>query len=314
MVALVVAVTQGGAVAEPKPTVAQAKAKLRSLEDKADKAVDQYNAANERLKRAKKTYTSLNGDYKRQRAKVEDLRAGIVNLAVSAYQGGDVMVGMAGLTTAQDPQSVLSGLATLNQLAAERAGAVEGYEDALKGLESRWSKAKDAYADAKDELADFRKHKTAVEKLVGEQERLLRRLNAYQVGNPNSTGIKYTGPASGDALSALQFAFGQVGKPYRYGGTGPGAYDCSGLTQAAWGAGGVHLPRTAAQQWSWGASRRVSMDELEPGDLLFTAGLGHVGIYAGNGKMVHAPQTGDVVKVVTLDSYGRGRFVGAVRP
>ena len=134
------------------------------------------------------------------------------------------------------------------------------------------------------------------------------------MGDTNSPGIKYTGPASGDALGALQFAYAQVGKPYRYGGTGPGAYDCSGLTQAAWRAAGVSLPRTSAQQWAWGASRRVSMDELQPGDLLFSAGLGHVAMYAGNGEMVHAPRTGDVVKVVTLDSYGRSRFVGAVRP
>ncbi|MGW4800129.1 C40 family peptidase, partial [Nonomuraea sp. NPDC004297] len=77
---------------------------------------------------------------------------------------------------------------------------------------------------------------------------------------------------------------------------------------------GVTLPRTTYTQWSWGAGRRVDLDAVKPGDLLFSRGLGHMGIYAGGGKMVHAPQTGDVVKVVDLDDYWRGRLVGAVRP
>jgi cell wall-associated NlpC family hydrolase len=113
---------------------------------------------------------------------------------------------------------------------------------------------------------------------------------------------------------ALQFAFGQVGKPYQWGGTGPASFDCSGFSQASWAKAGVHLPRTTYAQWAWGASRRVSLDALQPGDLLFSRGLGHMGMYVGGGKMIHAPRTGDVIKVVALDDYWRGRLLGAVRP
>ncbi|MFG1694630.1 C40 family peptidase [Nonomuraea sp. NPDC049309] len=84
--------------------------------------------------------------------------------------------------------------------------------------------------------------------------------------------------------------------------------------QAAWRAAGVNLPRTTYTQWAWGASRRVPLAAVQPGDLLFSKGLGHMGMYVGDGKMIHAPQTGDVVKVVTLDAYWRNRLVGAVRP
>ncbi|MFC7587587.1 C40 family peptidase [Nonomuraea antimicrobica] len=73
------------------------------------------------------------------------------------------------------------------------------------------------------------------------------------------------------------------------------------------------LPRTTWQQWAWGANRKVDLDDLQPGDLIFSEGLGHVSIYAGNGDIVHAPQTGDVVKVVKLSAYGRN-LVGAIRP
>ncbi|WP_433249503.1 C40 family peptidase [Streptosporangium sp. CA-135522] len=100
------------------------------------------------------------------------------------------------------------------------------------------------------------------------------------------------------------------------GGEGPGSYDCSGLVQAAWRRAGLDLPRTTWEQWSWGASRRVPLDlnRLQPGDLLFSKGLGHMGMYAGGGKMVYAPPTGDIVKVVDLDDYWWGRLLGAVRP
>ncbi|WP_431922364.1 C40 family peptidase [Nonomuraea jabiensis] len=76
-----------------------------------------------------------------------------------------------------------------------------------------------------------------------------------------------------------------------------------------WRQGGVELPRTTYTQWNWGAGRRVPLDQLQPGDLLFSKGLGHMGMYAGNGKMVHAPQTGDVIKISTLDDYWRNRLL-----
>jgi cell wall-associated NlpC family hydrolase len=118
------------------------------------------------------------------------------------------------------------------------------------------------------------------------------------------------------AAAALEFAKSQVGKPYVWGATGPDAYDCSGLTGAAYAAAGVPLPRTSREQWYVG--QHVELGALQPGDLLFwaydaadPATIHHVAIYAGAGLMVAAPHSGDVVKVqpVYLDGY-----VGAVRP
>jgi len=104
-----------------------------------------------------------------------------------------------------------------------------------------------------------------------------------------------------------------IGAPYRWGATGPGAFDCSGLVQYAWRKAGVKLPRTT---WSMrGAVRKkVSWNALQPGDLVFTSGGGHVGIYVGHGKMVHAPHSGTRVRIDSLDSYRKRTFVGAVRP
>ncbi|MGW5260027.1 C40 family peptidase [Microbispora sp. NPDC004025] len=115
------------------------------------------------------------------------------------------------------------------------------------------------------------------------------------------------------ALRAVQTARKQIGDPYRYGATGPGAFDCSGLVQYAWRKAGVRLPRTT---WSIrGAVRKkVSWGHFKPGDLIFTSGGGHVGMYVGHGKMVHAPHSGTRVRIDKLDAYRRSTFVGAVRP
>jgi cell wall-associated NlpC family hydrolase len=311
LAAAVLLLPMTSAQADPKPTIAEAQAKLKTLNSKADKIVDDYNAANEKWKKARKKYDSVNDDYKKQYAQVDVLRQTVVSIAVNTYQTGDVSM-LGGVFYGSDPESALSGMAALDQLSQGRAKQLSEYEAAIQGLKDKRDQQKAAYDETAKTKSDLSKKKKDAEKLVKDQKALLTRLGAYNAGNPNSVGITYTGSASGNALTALQFAYKQVGKPYQYGATGPGSWDCSGLTQAAWAAAGVSLPRTTYEQWSWGANRRVSLSKLQPGDLLFHPGLGHVGIYAGGGKVVHAPQTGDVVKVVSLSGYGS--IAGAVRP
>ncbi|GAA1265327.1 C40 family peptidase [Sphaerisporangium rubeum] len=313
LAAALLLVFQAGAAADPRPTVAQARARLAQLNDKADATVERFNAISEKYKASKKKYERLNQEYAAEQAKVDDLRESVVSAASGMYQYNGLS-SVVGIVSDADPDGLLAGLAVAGQVSAGQAQTLTDFDKATKGLRVRRANAKTAYDELGDLLGDVAKEKKKVEKLVGEQEALLRRLNQFNPGNPSSKGVTYDGPASGSARKALQFAYAQVGKPYRYGATGPGAYDCSGFAQASWAAAGVKLPRTTYQQWAWGASRRVSMNALEPGDLIFSNGLGHMGIYAGDGKMVHAPRTGDVVKIVTLSSYGTSRFVGAVRP
>ncbi|RJL31482.1 NlpC/P60 family protein [Bailinhaonella thermotolerans] len=303
----------GAAGAEPKPTIKQVKAKLEKLNDQVDVLVDRYNAANSKWKSAKAKADKIGKRLAAEEERAEAFRAQAVTLAVSAYQGGAVLT-MPGLVVGGDPEAMLGSAATLTHLSDGRAASVAAYEEALKGLREQREEAQAALKTAAEARRELGGQKATVERAIKEQLKLLRKLGPLNPGDPNSPGQKYTGPASGNARAALDFAYAQIGKPYRYGGTGPDSWDCSGLTQASWAKGGVSLPRTTTQQWAWGASRRVPMDALEPGDLLFNKGLGHVGMYAGDGKMVHAPRTGDVVKVVTLSQYGMGRFLGAIRP
>jgi cell wall-associated NlpC family hydrolase len=116
--------------------------------------------------------------------------------------------------------------------------------------------------------------------------------------------------SSRGAGAAISEARAQLGKPYSWGGSGPGSFDCSGLTAWAWRAGGVSLPHNAAAQQ--GSGRSVSRGELQPGDLVFFGSPAyHVGLYVGDGMMIHAPTTGDVVKMSSI-SY-MSEYSGAVR-
>ncbi len=112
---------------------------------------------------------------------------------------------------------------------------------------------------------------------------------------------------------AARIALGAVGIPYHWGGESPASgFDCSGLVRWAYGRLGVELPHSSYALY--GEGRRVSQARMKPGDVLFFEGLGHVGLYLGRGRMVHAPQTGSLVEVVRLggSNYGR-RLIGARR-
>ncbi|MGS2640580.1 NlpC/P60 family protein [Streptosporangium sp. LJ11] len=115
---------------------------------------------------------------------------------------------------------------------------------------------------------------------------------------------------AGKAVSAAKR---QIGDPYRWGASGPGAFDCSGLVRYAWRKAGVSLPRITHSQYR-SIRKKVSWSNLRPGDLLFFSGKGHVGMYVGKGRMVHSPSSGKTVRVVRLAGYYRSSFAGAVRP
>jgi hypothetical protein len=133
-----------------------------------------------------------------------------------------------------------------------------------------------------------------------------------------SEGLPPGAPAEEVVAAAVQFAYNQLGKPYRWGATGElGFYDCSGLMLRAYQAGGLTLPRTSRNQWYAGA-RVWNVGDLQPGDLVFfayntadPATIHHVGIYIGAGNMIDAPYTGATVRITP---FLRGDYIGAVRP
>jgi cell wall-associated NlpC family hydrolase len=118
-------------------------------------------------------------------------------------------------------------------------------------------------------------------------------------------------PSSTLGGQAVAVAMQYLGTPYVWGGASPSGFDCSGFTMYVWGQLGVSLPHNAAAQYGMGTP--VPRDALEPGDLVFFDGLGHVGLYVGNGAFIHAPHTGDVVRISSLSGWYSDTYVGARR-
>jgi cell wall-associated NlpC family hydrolase len=129
---------------------------------------------------------------------------------------------------------------------------------------------------------------------------------AAPAGTPTPAPANLVGGHPDAATIAMRY----LGVPYVWGGASPSGFDCSGLVMYVFAQLGISLPHYAAAQYGFGTP--VPADQLQPGDLVFFDGLGHVGIYIGGGQMIHAPHTGDVVKISPISEFGSG-YVGARR-
>jgi cell wall-associated NlpC family hydrolase len=193
---------------------------------------------------------------------------------------------IAGHTNAQVAQVAQAAVAAKKAQAAANAAqatAQKSYDDTAaqqSGLQAK--------------IADYQRQYAAL--TAPQQQQVL----AAHSGTPQPAPSSVVAP-SGAAQKAVDTALAHVGDPYVWGAAGPHAFDCSGLTQYSYSAAGVSLPHSAASQSRMGTP--VSRDQLQPGDLVFFySPVSHVGMYIGNGQMVHASTAGEPVKVVSLDS------------
>lgn len=118
-------------------------------------------------------------------------------------------------------------------------------------------------------------------------------------------------PPASNLKGILGIAYAQMGKPYSYGAAGPDTFDCSGFVQYVFKQAGIYLPHYCPSQYS--AGTHVSQSDLQPGDLVFFNGLGHVGIYVGGGQFIHAPHTGSYVKIDSFSGWYASTYCGATR-
>lgn len=197
---------------------------------------------------------------------------------------------------------------------AEQQGLLTDLEAKFAELERQAREREEAARRAAQEQA-AREAAASAAAAASERARVAQEASLASQAAAAFSGSAVSGSArpslgSGGAAVAVREAFAQLGKPYVWAAAGPNTFDCSGLTQWAWGKAGVALSHYTGLQWNEGT--RISRANLVPGDLVFFGkDLYHVGIYIGDGKMIHAPHTGDVVKVggVWWD-----KFAGAVRP
>ncbi|MGR4883063.1 NlpC/P60 family protein [Streptomyces sp. LARHCF249] len=316
---------EGTSQADPRPTPAQVEAEVDRLYEEAGAATERYNGARQKADEAERALTGLRDETARKTDQLNTARGTLGSLAATQYRRGSLGTAVQ-LALAADPQEYLSQASFISRAGDRNAVGISTVRRRLDEVGKLKEQAAGRLADLRAQRDELAEHKAEIEGKLTTAKQLLAKLTAEQraayearsggaapaasAARPQ-TAPPPPAPSDGSrAARAVSFAHGAIGKPYVWGSTGPGSFDCSGLTQAAWRAAGVSLPRTTYTQIN--AGRRVSRDQLAPGDLVFFySGVTHVGLYIGNGQMIHAPRPGSTVRVAPIDSMP---WAGASRP
>jgi cell wall-associated NlpC family hydrolase len=309
----------GMAGAAPQPTVSEVQAKINKLTSQFDQVATQFDQASQQLSAAQSRLAEVRAHLRHANARFGAARTAVAQTAAAAFEDTGA-TSVAGILTSGNPSVILQQGSLLTELSGNRnAQTRQLLADAseLAGVEQQMQRTEAGVAALKAQLAA---HKKSLSKLIDTERATLDSLTVPQqavvqtnsIGANGTTTATYTGPTSTQGGKAVAFAYAQLGKPYQWGATGPGSFDCSGLAQAAWAAAGVAIPRTTYEQWA--ALPHIATSAIQPGDLLYMDGIGHVAIYVGNGSIIDAPQTGMDVQKVPLAGWYAANLVGAARP
>lgn len=323
--------------------LAEAKSRLDDLDAQAERLVETYNGELVRLASAKTAYESARARVAEADARVALARQDVAMIAAESYGSMILVQPVVGMiNSGAEPGAFLHQASVLEQIGGERGLILQRMNDAQEVSDILRGQAEDAYTGQQTASERAERAKAAAEKAVAEQTRetkviLAERKDLQQkVDSARSTADRLareraaaqesarmkapswlplsSGSRMGDV--AANWALTQLGKPYVWAADGPSSYDCSGLTMRAWEKVGISMDHWTGTQWTSGP--HVPLNQLRRGDLLFfgyvTSDPGtihHVGMYVGRGLMVHAPQTGDVVRIASM---WRRDLVGATRP
>ncbi|MFJ8646588.1 NlpC/P60 family protein [Streptomyces sp. NPDC093546] len=315
--AAAVALSSQAAQAEPKPSKSEVKAKVDKLHHEAEEATEQYNLAEEQREKLQKEISALQDKVARGQEELNTLRDSIGSVASAQYRAGGMDPSLQ-LFLSSDPDSYLDKASAVDQLSAKQAEVLETIQAKQRTLAQERAEATAKLADLEDVRKTLGEKKKAFQGKLAEAQKLLNTLTAEErakmqeeeqrASRAASDRVELGNevPASARGAAALAAADTQVGKPYISGAEGPNAYDCSGLTQWAYRQAGVSLTRTTYTQQNDGV--KIGRSQLKPGDLVFFNGLSHVGLYAGNNTVLHAPKPGTVVRYESMDWLGTFQF------
>jgi len=332
----------GTAFASPSPTPSSSPSvsstpvpdkDLETVREKLDKlyhdaavATDSYNAAEEKAQKQSAAIVDLAKKIVKSQKKLDDLKKRAGAAAAAQYRTGG-LPDEAQLLLSDNPQAFLDGAGRVLQgeratkgLIAEMTRTQQDLEQYAADASAQWKqleagrKAKDAARKKiKKQIAAAEKLESRLEKK--QKERLARleqeaALKAQTAWLDSGILDEINGKASEQGKKAVEFATAQMGKPYEWGAEGPKTYDCSGLTSQAWADAGHAIPRTSQEQWK--QLKRIDVKDMRPGDLIiYFDDASHVGMYIGDGAIVHAPRPG---RTVTITGAGSMPILGVVRP
>ncbi|MCX5047597.1 NlpC/P60 family protein [Streptomyces sp. NBC_00474] len=304
-----------------KPSKDEVKAKVDALYEQAEQATEKLNGAKEKQEKLQKEISTIQDNVARGQDDLNELRDSIGLAAAAQYRTGSIDSSLQ-LFLSSNPDDYLDKASTADQLSAQQVEALKKIQEKQRELAQERSEASDKLKDLASTRTELAKKKKQVQGKLAEAQKLLNTLTASEraaLAAADSRASRSSAErvdlgdapaASGRAAAAFSAAQSQLGKPYVYGATGTASYDCSGLTSWAYAQAGVSIPRTSQAQANAG-TRIYSESQLKVGDLvIFYGDQHHVGLYAGNGQVIHAPRTGTVVR---YESIGNMPFQFGVR-
>ncbi|MFJ4962211.1 putative endopeptidase precursor [Streptomyces sp. ADI96-02] len=315
--AAAVALTSQAAHADPKPSKSEVKAEIDDLYHEAEAATEKYNGAKEQQDKLKKQVDALQDKVARGQDELNTLRGELGSIATAQYRSGGIDPSVA-LFLASDPDDFLDEASALDQLTVKQTESLQKIQAKQRTLAQQRAEAQDKLGDLADVRKALGENKRKYQGKLADAQRLLNTLTAAErakMAQQEERASRAAGdrvelgnevPASQRGSAALSAAATQLGKPYVSGGSGPNSYDCSGLTQWAYAQAGVNITRTTYTQQNDGV--KIGRSQLKPGDLVFFNSLSHVGFYAGNNQILHAPKPGAVVRYESMDYMGTFQF------
>ncbi|GAB3148197.1 C40 family peptidase [Micromonospora sonneratiae] len=296
LVAIAAAVCVGlvpAAQAQAAPTAEEIEAQIDKQWEQLEPVIEQYNKVRVDLKNNKKKAEDLEKRIQPLSQEVDHALDQVGVLAVKFYKTGP-SGNLNALLASGKPSTLTDQLTYLSRLAEHERQQVAGVMAVRDQYAAEKARLDTLIAQLTRQEAELAAKKKQIDAEIKRLEAAMPKTTVKVANCPTINGIEGDG-----ARIAIQTACAQVGKPYVWGAAGPNSFDCSGLTQYAWGKAGVYLPHFTGDQWKKGT--RVSASAAKPGDLVFFFDdLHHVGLYIGNGLMVHAPRAGKPVQVTPV--------------